>query len=53
VLDLFGRIPDERDEMVFQGLRFTVEHIQGRRVATVLIAREPGADETHEEVVGG
>jgi putative hemolysin len=53
VLDLFGRIPDEGEEMVFQGLRFTVEDVQGRRVATVLITREPGADETNEEVVGG
>jgi magnesium and cobalt exporter, CNNM family len=53
VLDLFGRIPDNGEETAFQGLRFTVEEVRGRRVATVLISREPGADvEQQEEVVG-
>jgi putative hemolysin len=52
VLDLFGRIPDAGEEMVFQGLRFKVENVQGRRVASVLITREPVPDEVHEEVVG-
>jgi CBS domain containing-hemolysin-like protein len=52
VLDLFGRIPDAGEETVFQGLRFKVENVQGRRVASVLITREPVPDEAHEEVVG-
>jgi CBS domain containing-hemolysin-like protein len=43
VLDLFGKIPDTGEETVFQGLRFTVEDVQGRRVAKVLITREPTA----------
>jgi putative hemolysin len=51
VLDLFGRIPDEGEEMEFQGLRFRAEVVQGRRVATVVITREP-PDVAHEEVVG-
>jgi CBS domain containing-hemolysin-like protein len=52
VLDLFGRIPDEGEDTVFQSLRFKVEDVRGRRVATVLITREPGADEARQEVVG-
>jgi putative hemolysin len=52
VLDLFGKIPDAGEETGFQGLRFEVEDVQGRRVAKVLITREPVPDEEHEEVVG-
>ena len=52
ILDLFGKIPDVGEDTEFQGLRFTVEDVRGRRVATVLITREPPADETHREVVG-
>jgi putative hemolysin len=54
VLDLFGRIPLNGEETAFQGLRFTVEEVRGRRVATVLITREPepAGVEQQEEVVG-
>jgi putative hemolysin len=52
VLDLFGRVPDEGEDTVFQSLRFKVEDVRGRRVATVLITREPVTDEAHREVVG-
>jgi CBS domain containing-hemolysin-like protein len=55
VLDLFGRIPLNGEETAFQGLRFTVEEVRGRRVATVLISREPesaDAERQEEEVVG-
>ena len=46
VLDLFGRIPKKGEEVTFQGLRFKAEEVQGRRIAKVLITREP-------EMVGG
>ncbi len=39
VLDLFQRIPKEGESTEFQGLRFTAEVVQGRRVAKVLITR--------------
>ncbi len=55
VLDLFGRIPLNGEETAFQGLRFTVEEVRGRRVATVLISREPepaDVERQEEEVVG-
>jgi magnesium and cobalt exporter, CNNM family len=54
VLDLFGRIPLNGEETAFQGLRFTVEEVRGRRVATVLITREPEPADVgqQEEVVG-
>ena len=42
MLELFGRIPKSGDEVEFQGLTFTAEEVQGRRIAKVLIARRPG-----------
>ena len=41
VLDLFQKIPDEGEETEFQGLRFAAEHVEGRRIASVLITRLP------------
>jgi CBS domain containing-hemolysin-like protein len=38
MLDLFGRIPKSGDSVEFQGLKFTAEEVQGRRIAKVLIA---------------
>jgi CBS domain containing-hemolysin-like protein len=44
VLDLFGRIPREGEEITFEGLRFRADEVLGRRIATVLITRvEPVA----------
>ena len=39
VLDLFGRIPRQAEEITFEGLCFRAEEIHGRRIATVLITR--------------
>jgi CBS domain containing-hemolysin-like protein len=44
VLDLFGRIPDQGEQVTFQGLSFTAEKIVGRRIASVLIHRIPDAE---------
>jgi magnesium and cobalt exporter, CNNM family len=52
ILDLFGKIPEVGEDTAFQGLRFEVEDVQGRRVSKVLITREPVANDVHEEVVG-
>ena len=38
MLDLFGRIPKSGEEVEFQGLTFTAEEVQGRRISKVLIA---------------
>jgi CBS domain containing-hemolysin-like protein len=48
VLDCFGRIPKKGEETTFQGLRFTAEEVQGRRIAKVLIARVPQPAEVDE-----
>lgn len=55
VLDLFGKIPREGEEVTFQGLRFRAEEVKGRRVAKVLItsAPEPVPGPDEEETVGG
>jgi magnesium and cobalt exporter, CNNM family len=50
VLDLFGRIPKEGERVPFQGLAFTAEEVQGRRIAKVLIERVPQTDEAEVEV---
>jgi putative hemolysin len=54
VLDLFGKIPDAGEETTFHGLRFKVEDVHGRRVATVLITRlhEPADPEQRVEALG-
>ena len=51
VLDLLQRIPKEGEQVEFQGLRFTAVEVQGRRIASVLIARlpEPVAADADEE----
>jgi CBS domain containing-hemolysin-like protein len=54
VLDLFGKIPDVGEETTFHGLKFTVEEVQGRRVASVLITRlrDPADPEERVEAIG-
>jgi CBS domain containing-hemolysin-like protein len=41
VLDLFGRIPAEGDEVSYEGLGFKAEEVQGRRISKVLIEKRP------------
>jgi len=47
ILDLLGAIPKEGQTVGFEGLVFTVERVQGRRIAKVLIHRrgEPAGTE--------
>ena len=52
VLELFGKIPDPGEETGFQGLRFKAEEVQGRRVSTVLITREPESADPEESLAG-
>jgi CBS domain containing-hemolysin-like protein len=52
MLELFGRIPKSGDDVDFQGLSFTAEEVQGRRIAKVLIARRPGSGDDDGEVEG-
>ena len=44
VLHLFGKIPSDGEEQVYQGLVFRAEEVQGRRIAKVLITRIPGLE---------
>jgi CBS domain containing-hemolysin-like protein len=52
MLELFGHIPKNGEEVEFQGLTFTAEEVQGRRISKVLIAvrrdvdREPNGEVT-------
>jgi magnesium and cobalt exporter, CNNM family len=50
VLDLFQRIPKAGEETEFQSLRFAIERVQGRRIASVVITRldEPAPAEPEE-----
>ena len=49
MLDLLGSIPEEGEEVSFQGLRFKADRVQGRRIAKVLITREELPEPTTEE----
>jgi CBS domain containing-hemolysin-like protein len=44
VLHLFGKIPSDGEEQVYQELVFRAEEVQGRRIAKVLIMRIPGLE---------
>jgi len=50
VLDLFGRIPKNGETVSLEGLSFTTEQVQGRRIAKVLISRLPVLDHQEEPV---
>lgn len=41
MLGLTGEIPQEGGEVTFRSLRFKAEKVQGRRIAKVLVTREP------------
>jgi CBS domain containing-hemolysin-like protein len=41
VLDVFGKIPDDGEEVGYQGMTFKAERVQGRRIATILITLPP------------
>jgi putative hemolysin len=45
VLDLFGRIPEEGEEVTLEGLTFRAEEVIGRRIAKVLITRVSADDD--------
>jgi len=53
MLELFGRIPKSGDEVTFEGLTFTAEEVQGRRISKVLIAMQPDPDGHRDEVIQG
>jgi magnesium and cobalt exporter, CNNM family len=53
LLDIFGRIPPEGEEIRFQGLVFKVEKVQGRRIAKVLITRDPESSPSPEGALAG
>jgi len=43
VFNLLGHVPDEGEEVAFQGLDFRTERVQGRRIVSVRITRSLGA----------
>jgi len=50
MLGLLGSIPAEGEEVGFQNLVFRAEHVQGRRIAKVLITRKEPHEADTEEV---
>jgi CBS domain containing-hemolysin-like protein len=49
VAGVLGRLPDEGDEAIYDGITFRAEKVTGRRIDTVLITRlqEPGEQQRH------
>jgi CBS domain containing-hemolysin-like protein len=43
MMGLLGRLPTQGERVEFEGLRFTAERVQGRRIGKVLIERIPGS----------
>jgi CBS domain containing-hemolysin-like protein len=46
VFGLLGHVPEEGESVELEGLRFTAERVQGRRVARVLVQRRPAEEES-------
>jgi CBS domain containing-hemolysin-like protein len=49
IMGILGRLPIQGEEVEFEGLRFTAERVQGRRISKVLIERLPKEPVTAEE----
>jgi magnesium and cobalt exporter, CNNM family len=49
VLDLFGKIPDEGEQVRLDGWWFTAESVQGRRIASVLVSKADAGDTGPDE----
>jgi CBS domain containing-hemolysin-like protein len=49
MMGILGRLPLQGEPVEFEGLRFTAERVQGRRIAKVLIERIPGGQPVEEE----
>ncbi len=45
VFGLLGHVPSEGESVELEGLRFTAERVQGRRVARVLVQRRPAEED--------
>jgi CBS domain containing-hemolysin-like protein len=41
MMGILGRLPSQGEQVEFEGLRFTAERVQGRRIAKVLVERAP------------
>jgi len=41
VMGILGRVPAVGEQVEFEGLRFTTERVQGRRIGKILIERLP------------
>jgi CBS domain containing-hemolysin-like protein len=39
MMGILGRLPTQGESVEFEGLRFTAERVQGRRIAKVLVER--------------
>jgi magnesium and cobalt exporter, CNNM family len=48
MMGILGRLPIQGERVEFEGLRFTAERVQGRRIGKVLIERMPGTPAAEE-----
>jgi CBS domain containing-hemolysin-like protein len=48
MMGILGRLPTQGERVEFEGLRFTAERVQGRRIGKVLIERMPGTPAAEE-----
>ncbi len=49
IMGILGRLPTQGEKVEFEGLRFTAERVQGRRISKVLIERLPKESVSAEE----
>jgi CBS domain containing-hemolysin-like protein len=49
MMGILGHLPSQGEQCEFDGLRFTAERVQGRRISKVLVERTPAAERTTRE----
>jgi CBS domain containing-hemolysin-like protein len=53
MMGILGHLPSQGEQCEFDGLRFTAERVQGRRISKVLVERRPRQERRAEEADSG
>jgi CBS domain containing-hemolysin-like protein len=53
MMGILGHLPSQGEQCEFDGLRFTAERVQGRRISKVLVERTPRQERQAEEADSG
>jgi Mg2+/Co2+ transporter CorC len=52
MMGILGHLPSQGEQCEFDGLRFTAERVQGRRISKVLVERTASVEQRGEDRAG-